>query len=306
MGSSIGAGLDSIKGDREKGASQLAEIGLQLMAGVCAVAAREKPEKLMEIARNTASQLADIRPSMAPIGNWAIAFVIELEKRASTGSLVPGESGVGDVLDCVLDRKNLVTKNLVDKARKVTQGMKSLFTLSYSSTVEKILLEAAPQNLITIVAESRPLFEGRRLVESLSNAGKKVNCITDSQMGKIICEVDIALLGADTICNDLGVINKSGSYLAALAARDNNKPLVIAADTYKINCRTSSEAIELEEKPGEEVWPERGEICSNIYFEPVPPKLISSYLTEKGVLNHDEMLMEVEKLRQFHESAFGS
>ncbi|MEK6709906.1 MAG: hypothetical protein AABZ64_04930, partial [Nitrospinota bacterium] len=116
-------------------------------------------------------------------------------------------------------------------------------------------------------------------------------------------EADLLLLGADAICSDLAAVNKAGSHLAALAARSLGKPCAILADTFKINAELSSHDIPLEEGPGREVWEEAPELCANITFEPVPPGLITFYVTEKGPLPPREMREEAARWKRLAQEA---
>ncbi len=96
-------------------------------------------------------------------------------------------------------------------------------------------------------------------------------------------------LGADMITLDGSIINKTGSYLAALAGRDMGKPVYVIADTWKVTTDTDIEKVVLEEGPKKLVWPERPELCRNVTFEPVPASLITGYITEKGLLSVKEI-----------------
>ena len=79
-------------------------------------------------------------------------------------------------------------------------------------------------------------------------------------------------------------------------------PCLIAADSYKIDPAHTAETIPLEEMATAEVWPERPEFCRNIYFEPVPARLIGAYATEKGVLTAAQLVPELERWRRLQAS----
>ena len=129
--------------------------------------------------------------------------------------------------------------------------------------------------------------------------------ITDAELALFAARVDALIIGADSVTSDLAVVNKVGSAAAAWGARSASRPCYVAVDTSKIAPRVSAAEIELEEKSGAEIWPERAEICSNVYFEAVPAKLITAYLTERGVLNHDGMAAEVARMARLHERRAG-
>ncbi len=288
--------LKTMEKDLQRGAGELAEAGIGLLAEILATAPPDGPDRALKLCREVAGRLAEIRPSMAPIGNWAMEFYTRLGARISEAGGQWSPEVAEEVKREILKRKSSIADRLVMAAKGSIEGAKSVLTLSYSSAVERILLEALPDECAIVVAESRPGLEGRRVAQTMIDNDIKVRLITDAQIGLAIGEVDILLIGADTICRDLTVINKSGSYLAALAAWEAKKPVFVAADTFKINPGATRNSIRLEEKAGEEVWPENPDICRNTYFEPVPPKLISAYITEKGALTSGEMKKEIERM----------
>lgn len=48
------------------------------------------------------------------------------------------------------------------------------------------------------------------------------------------CRVDMVLVGAEGVVETGGVINKLGTYQAALAAHAHNTPFYVAAESYKV------------------------------------------------------------------------
>ncbi len=278
-----------IRGDRERGAAELAEAGLRLMARACREPAGEGS---LATAAELVRRLAAARPSMAAIGNWAALFHAALRDRLGASAGAPGEACDAALAE-LLARQSAAREALVAAARPALADARSILTLSYSSTVEAVLTGAAAPDCLVVVAESRPLLEGRETCRRLEAAGVRVRCITDAQIGLAMADADLALIGADAILSDLAVVNKAGSLLVALAARAHGRPCHVAADTFKIDASRSTADAALEEGDGGEVWPERPGICANVTFEPVPADLIGSYLTEKGPLTAGDLRREV-------------
>lgn len=285
----------AIRDDREHGAAELAETGLRALGRGCHQLAGANCSNLLESVAAWACQLEGLRPSMAPIGNWAAAFYAALRVRlnADAAASAGPEEVCEAVLADLLAQKAAMRDAQVAAARPILAPAGCILTLSYSSTVEAMLASAAASDCRVVVAESRPLFEGRVLCRRLESAGRRVRSITDAQIGLAARDADLALIGADAVLSDLSVVNKVGSLLAGLAVRDRRKPLYVAADTFKIDARRSSGDVTLEAKDGAEVWRERPEICDNVYFETVPVELVSLYLTEKGPLTPERMRSEV-------------
>ena len=290
--------LARIRHDRERGAAELAEAGLHLIARACREgAAGAGSEAILADAAELVRRLAAVRPSMAPLGNWAATFYAALRESLATSGTAPTEA-CDKVLAETLARKAAFSDAQVAAARPVVAAAGSILTLSYSSSVEAVLAGAAAPGCLVVVAESRPLLEGRKLCRRLEAAGRRVRCITDAQIGLALRDADMALLGADAVLSDLAVVNKAGSLFAALAARALDKPCHVAADTFKIDVRATSANATLEEMDGADVWPERPDICANVAFEPVPADLIGLYLTEKGPLAAAQLRDEVAARRE--------
>ena len=139
-----------------------------------------------------------------------------------------------------------------------------------------------------MIGEDLPGFEARRLEAAPHVRVPRVNLITDAELAHFAEQVAHVVWGADSICVNLSAVNKAGSLAAALGAKTAGVPCLIATDSCKLDPAHTVETIMLEEMAAEEVWPERPELCCNIYFEAVPARLITTYFTEKEVLNADQ------------------
>lgn len=48
------------------------------------------------------------------------------------------------------------------------------------------------------------------------------------------CRVDLVLVGAEGVVENGGIINKLGSYMVAIAAKEHAIPFYVAAESYKV------------------------------------------------------------------------
>ena len=151
-----------------------------------------------------------------------------------------------------------------------------------------------------MIGEGRPRLEGRRLAQGLQGRVAEVELITDGGLAHFAAQVDHIVLGADSICADGCAVNKIGSLAAALGAEAAGVPCLIVADSYKLDPRHTAATIPLEEMAAEEIWPEQPDACRNLYFEPVPARLITAYASEIGVLNMAQLAPEIERWRKLH------
>ena len=294
--------IDALARDRSHGASQLASSAIKVLINVCKRSKEKDPSELASAVRQTALSLAKVRPSMAPIRNWSLVFSQRFHEKINDTTSFSEAQQQGILLgEELLAQQQSFIELQVKAARALLKNCKSLLTLSYSSTVESILRYGLPSNCRLVIAESRPLMEGRRLFKNLEHIFADLRMITDAQMGLAIPNTDLVLVGADTILADLAVVNKTGTYLSALVAHTHSRDFFVAADTYKINAAVDSGNCMLEAKSGRELWPNHEKHCDNIYFDITPAKLISGFVTEEGILDVAGMKPQVQKWQELYQ-----
>lgn len=82
--------------------------------------------------------------------------------------------------------------------------------------------------------EGRPDWTGVRLSKELAALGVPVKLLIDSAVAYIMDEVDMVFVGADGVVESGGIINMMGTYHIALVAHGMNKPVYVAAESYKV------------------------------------------------------------------------
>ena len=278
--------IQGIVNDRRHGAAQLASSAIRILMAVCQ---RSEPSDLMEltlIIKKTTLSLTQARPSMAPIRNWSLVFAQRFLEKINAGLSIREAKRQGVLLGKeLLALQQEFIHQQIEAARTISRNYKSVVTLSYSSTVESILRHGLPPGCRVVVAESRPLMEGRRLFRNLSDDVTELRMITDAQLGLAIQDADLVLVGADAVLRDLSVVNKTGTYLAALVAHAHGRDFLVAADTYKINVTMDANNCILESKSGREVWSRQEKHCDNVYFDITPSQLITGFVSETGILD---------------------
>jgi methylthioribose-1-phosphate isomerase len=158
------------------------------------------------------------------------------------------------------------------------------------------------------VDETRPRSQGARLTAwELAKNGVPHTLVADSAGGHLMRRglVDMVLVGADRVTRRGDVANKIGTYLKALAARDNNIPFYVALPASTFDCSLlSGDDIPIEERDGEEVRRIGGKardgkivevlICPeatparNWAFDVTPAALVTGLICECGVCRADE------------------
>jgi methylthioribose-1-phosphate isomerase len=145
--------------------------------------------------------------------------------------------------------------------------------------------------------ETRPYLQGAKITSwELKQFEVPVTLITDSMSGALMEmeKIDLCLVGSDRLAINGDLINKVGTYLIALAAREHNIPFYTSTTHYNIdpNCPNGN-SIPIELRPGEEILNFNGESITvegvkALYpaFDITPAKLINKIITELGIIDH--------------------
>lgn len=152
------------------------------------------------------------------------------------------------------------------------------------------------------VDETRPRNQGARLTAwELSHNNIPHTLIADNTGGHLMQQglVDMVLVGSDRVARNGDAANKIGTYLKALAAKDNNIPFYVALPTSTMdNTIEEGSAIPVEEREQEEVLKMEGRLgkkrvvvdianpgttAANFAFDITPARLITGIITENGL-----------------------
>ncbi len=154
--------------------------------------------------------------------------------------------------------------------------------------------------------ETRPRNQGASLTAwEFGQHGVPHTLIADNTGGHLMQHglVDLVIVGTDRVTANGDVCNKIGTYLKALAARDNNIPFYVALPSPTIDFTVADGVAEIpiEERSGDEVAtvtgraadgrietvriaPE-GTLVANYGFDVTPARLVTGLITERGVLD---------------------
>src|SRR6266705_3840059 len=162
------------------------------------------------------------------------------------------------------------------------------------------------------VDETRPRNQGASLTAwELGRHGVPHTVIPDNTGGHLMQRglVDLAIVGTDRVTANGDVCNKIGTYLKALAAKDNGVPFYVAlpSPTIDFSVMDGLREIPIEERAGEEVATiagltadgrietvrlvPAGTPVANYGFDVTPARLVTGLITERGVIapNRDKL-----------------
>jgi len=171
------------------------------------------------------------------------------------------------------------------------------------------------------VDETRPRNQGASLTAwELGKQGVEHDVIVDNAGGHLMQQgmVDLVIVGSDRTTYTGDAANKIGTYLKALAAKDNEVPFYVALPSSSIDwkIRNGIKEIPIEERNEEEVKFIQG-LCEgeikkvllmpknskakNYGFDVTPSRLITGIITERGICKPNEK--EILKMYPEHKKA---
>lgn len=276
--------LRLLEQDRAHGASELARQALKILADNALQGAAGSVDELRALLSRRAGLLAGARPSMAPLHNLLERWQCSLGELASDDMGRFRRAAAEEALALIESSRRAVQEVASHACNQLAQGS-ILITHSLSSTMMEVFRQHGGKGLKAIVSESRPLNEGYNLAAEISRWGIATRLITDAQIGLFAKEADVAMVGADSLLPDGGVLNKAGTYLLALASRDLGVPFYVACESFKLRTPEMGKA-ELEEMdPAELKAPELPNVeVRNVYFDITPPSLITGWISERGLI----------------------
>ncbi len=266
--------------------------------------------------------LKSTRPTAVNL-SWAVDKIITEIKDIEKSNLqeiilsIANEIRDQDIINCKAIGEN--GSKLIENIYKKTQKKVNVLThcnagwlaaVDWGTALAPIFI--ANQKKIPIhvwIDETRPRNQGFSLTAwELMHEKIENSLIVDNVGGHLMQNgmIDLCITGTDRTSLNGDVCNKIGTYLKALAAKDNDIPFYVAAPISSIdfNIKNGVKEIPIEERDPDEVSiiegidennnrkkikiiPE-GSNCKNYAFDITPAKYITKLITEKGVVDSNE------------------
>jgi len=268
------------------------------------VTAREKLAATRPTAINLRWALDAVRARLAPLAPQARAAAAYAEARRIADEDVEINRAIG-AHGLKLLRRVASAKKPGEKVNILTHCNAGwLATVDYGTATAPIYLAMESGLSVHVyVDETRPRNQGASLTAwELAHHGAPYTLIVDNAGGHLMQHglVDMVIVGSDRTTANGDVCNKIGTYLKALAARDNGVPFYVALPSPTIDWTVrEGKEIPIEERSADEVnfvqgrredgsitWvriaPEGGH-AANPAFDVTPARLVTGLITERGV-----------------------
>ena len=180
-----------------------------------------------------------------------------------------------------------------------------------TATAPLFLAHAEGLPLHVWISETRPRLQGAHLTAwEMSQRGIPYTLFVDAASGLLLRrgDVDVVFVGADRVARNGDTCNKIGTYDKALAAHDNRVPFYVALPSPTIDWHLSSgDGVPIESRGAEEVLTTLGRDeygqalrvslappgtrAVNYAFDITPSRLITGFITERGIARAAEWLV---------------
>ncbi|HEX8829196.1 MAG TPA: S-methyl-5-thioribose-1-phosphate isomerase [Xanthobacteraceae bacterium] len=292
-------------------------IGATAAYGMCLALRADASDEALDRARST---LLATRPTAINL-KWAIDEMVACVRNRPRSERLPAayrraeEISEQDIaINTAIGRHGLPLIEAVARRKKKGEPVNILTHCNAgwlaavdvgTATAPIYLAHDAGIALHVFADETRPRNQGASLTAwELGRHGVPHTVIADNTGGHLMQHgmVDLVVVGTDRVTAAGDVCNKIGTYLKALAARDNNVPFYVALPSPTIDFSVADGVAEI---PIEQRGPEEvatmsgltaqgrietvriipdGSPVANYSFDVTPARLVTGLITERGVI----------------------
>lgn len=189
--------------------------------------------------------IIDCRQMAIPMGN----LVRYVKRVISTLTDVPEAEARSILLQKLtelrLERIELATRVLATHgSRRIVDG-DVVLVYAFSRAVESVLLAAHKdgKRFSVIVVDSKPLLEGKQLLERLVLQGLDCKYSLLHSAGYIMRSVTKVILGASAMFANGSLLARTGSAMIAMIAETSRVPVLVCCETFKFSDRVQLDSI---------------------------------------------------------------
>lgn len=180
-------------------------------------------------------------------------------------------------------------EKIVDSGLPLVKDGSKIITHCHASSLTAIFRKARSlgRRFSVYHTETRPRYQGHRTARDLVEGRINPTMFVDSAINYFMPEVDFAFVGSDAILPE-GFINKIGTSMLALSAKEHKKPLYVVTGLLKF---AESGRIHIEERPVSELgFHAKGVRLKNPAFDFTPKKFVKGVVCEEGILSYSDAI----------------
>ncbi len=283
---------EGIRTMKIRGAGKIARAGAQALAEAAKEYRGGNLHEFLSYMGIIANYVKSARPTAVSLPN-AVSYVMTRLIRANATSLQDAQEAVIKAAEEFIEYSKSAVKKIGELGAKRIENGDVVMTHCHSTAAVSVIATAHKMGKINkvYVKETRPKMQGLITAKALADAGLDVILIPDSSVRYFMKRVNKVVVGADTIAANGAVINKIGTSLVALAAKEARVRTYVAAETYKFSPRTViGELVPIEVRDPTEIvdeeWlKENPDVrIYNPVFDVTPPEYVDAIITEKGII----------------------
>ncbi len=283
---------EGIKSMKIRGAGKIARAGALALSEASKSYRGSSMKGFMNYMEIVAEYVRSARPTAVSLPN-AVAYVMNRLRKTEISSVQEGVEAVVRLAEEFVDYSLNAVKIIGELGAKRLVNGDVVMTHCHSTAAVSVVAAAHKMGKVNTayVKETRPKMQGLITANALADAGLDVILIPDSSVRYFMKKVTKVVVGADTISANGAVINKVGTSMVTLVAKEARVRTYVAAETYKFSPRTViGELVPIEVREPTEIvskeWLEKNPKV-NVYnpvFDVTPPEYIDAIITEKGVI----------------------
>lgn len=285
---------EDIKEMKIRGAGEVARSAVKGLVISCEKSPAKNANDFLSDLQAAAMLLLATRPTAVSLPN-GVRYVMHRVSRASQRTQDVEElrsAGIQAGQEFIENSKTAIERIGEIGARRIKDG-DVLMTHCNSSAAIAVIRTAwqAGKRIRVYATETRPRFQGRITAAILGKEGIPVTMIVDSAARHFMKDVDKLIVGADAVTANGAIVNKIGTSMIALAAKECNVRTFVTAETYKFSPETMiGEVVAIERRSTEEII-SNTELMKlpnvdvmNPSFDVTPPEYVDLIITEKGII----------------------
>ncbi len=283
---------EDIRTMKIRGAGAIARAGAKALAIAASRYSGNDLREFLSYMEKVADYVRSARPTAVSLPN-AVMYVMSRLRRSRPSNVEEAKELVIKSAEDFISYSLNAVRIIGELGAKRIENGDVIMTHCHSTAAVSVIITAHKQGKVNTVyvKETRPKMQGLITAKALADAGLDVILIPDSAVRYYMKKVNKVVVGADTVAANGAVVNKIGTSMVALAAKEARVRVYVAAETYKfspmtvigelvpIEVREPTEIVDaewLKANPGVEVY--------NPVFDVTPPEYIDAIITERGVI----------------------